>query len=87
MDATPTTMCTEDGGVGYGSGESMVSFEAFAHLFVGSPLISIDRHVRVLETINFHACRCSPLKAALRDAIDKRLVVHFAVLVGGACVK
>jgi L-alanine-DL-glutamate epimerase-like enolase superfamily enzyme len=56
---------TDEGVVGVGSGDTMAGFEAFEHLFVGRDPLAIARHVRVLETIDFHAGRFWPLEAAL----------------------
>ena len=48
---------TDEGVVGVGSGDTMDGFAAFEHLFIGRDPLAIDRHVRVLETIDFHAGR------------------------------
>ena len=56
---------TDEGVVGIGSGDTMDGFAAFEHLFVGQDPLAIARHVRVLETIDFHAGRYWPLEAAL----------------------
>ena len=60
---------TDEGIVGIGSGDTMDGFEAFEHLFVGQDPLAIARHVRVLETIDFHAGRYWPLEAALWDIV------------------
>ena len=74
---------TDEGVVGIGSGDTMDGFEAFAHLFVGQDPLAIARHVRALETIDFHAGRYWPLevgalghrrpgrRAAGRDAVRR----------------
>ena len=46
---------TDDGVTGVGSGDTMDGFEAYEHLFVGQDPLAIARHVRALETIDFHA--------------------------------
>jgi L-alanine-DL-glutamate epimerase-like enolase superfamily enzyme len=84
FEATLVSVRTEQGVVGYGSGDTMVGFEEFQHLFLGQPLMAIDRHVRVLETITFHAGRYWPLEAALWDAIGKSLGAPVADLFGAA---
>ena len=84
FEATLVSVRTEQGVVGYGSGDTMVGFEEFQHLFLGQPLMAIDRHVRVLETITFHAGRYWPLEAALWDAIGKSLDAPVADLFGAA---
>jgi L-alanine-DL-glutamate epimerase-like enolase superfamily enzyme len=48
---------TDEGVVGIGSGDTMDGFAAFEHLFVGKDPLAITRHVRTLETIDFHAGR------------------------------
>lgn len=83
FEATLVTVRTEQGITGYGSGDTMVGFEAYQHLFIDQPLMAMDRHVRALETITFHAGRYWPLEAALWDAIGKSLDVTVAELFGG----
>jgi D-galactarolactone cycloisomerase len=75
---------TDDGVVGIGSGDTMDGFDAFAHLFVGKDPLAIERHVRVLETIDFHAGRYWPLEAALWDIAGQVAGVPVATLFGGA---
>ena len=75
---------TDEGVVGIGSGDTMDGFEAFEHLFVGQDPLAIARHVRVLETIDFHAGRYWPLEAALWDLAGQVMGVSVATLVGGA---
>ena len=69
---------------GIGSGDTMDGFEAFEHLFVGEDPLAIARHVRVLETIDFHAGRYWPLEAALWDIIGQVAGLPVATLFGGA---
>ena len=75
---------TDEGVVGIGSGDTMDGFEAFEHLFVGQDPLAIARHVRVLETIDFHAGRYWPLEAALWDVIGQVAGLPVANLFGGA---
>jgi L-alanine-DL-glutamate epimerase-like enolase superfamily enzyme len=75
---------TDEGVVGVGSGDTMDGFEAFAHLFVGTDPLAIARHVRVLETIDFHAGRYWPLEAALWDIVGRVAGLPVATLFGGA---
>jgi D-galactarolactone cycloisomerase len=75
---------TDDGVVGVGSGDTMDGFESFGHLFVGQDPLAIARHVRVLETIDFHAGRYWPLEAALWDIAGKVAGLTVATLFGGA---
>ena len=75
---------TDEGLVGIGSGDTMESFELYEHLFLGRDPLDIERHVRVLETIAFHAARYWPLEAALWDLAGKANGVPAARLLGGA---
>jgi D-galactarolactone cycloisomerase len=75
---------TDDGVVGIGSGDTMDGFEPFEHLFVGQDPLAIARHVRALETIDFHAGRYWPLEVALWDIAGKVAGLSVAKLFGGA---
>ncbi len=75
---------TDEGVLGIGSGDTMDGFEAFEHLFVGQDPLAIARHVRVLETIDFHAGRYWPLEAALWDLAGKVAGLPVATLFGRA---
>ena len=75
---------TDEGVVGVGSGDTMDGFAAFEHLFVGQDPLAIDRHVRSLETIDFHAGRYWPLEVALWDIAGQVAGVPVATLFGGA---
>jgi L-alanine-DL-glutamate epimerase-like enolase superfamily enzyme len=75
---------TDEGVIGIGSGDTMDGFEAFEHLFLGRDPLAIARHVRALETIDFHAGRYWPLEAALWDLAGKVAGLPVATLFGGA---
>jgi D-galactarolactone cycloisomerase len=75
---------TDEGLVGIGSGDTMDGFEAFEHLFLGRDPLAIARHVRALETIDFHAGRYWPLEVALWDLAGKVAGLPVATLFGGA---
>ncbi|MEO5886008.1 MAG: mandelate racemase/muconate lactonizing enzyme family protein, partial [Candidatus Limnocylindrales bacterium] len=75
---------TDDGVVGVGSGDTMDGFEAYQHLFLGHDPLAIMRHVRALETIDFHAGRYWPLEVALWDVIGQVAGLPVATLFGGA---
>ncbi|HUQ78111.1 MAG TPA: mandelate racemase/muconate lactonizing enzyme family protein [Patescibacteria group bacterium] len=75
---------TDEGIVGIGSGDTMDGFAAFEHLFIGHDPLAIDRHVRALETIDFHAGRYWPLEVALWDIAGKVAGLPVATLFGGA---
>jgi D-galactarolactone cycloisomerase len=74
---------TDEGVAGIGSGDTMDGFGAFEHLFLGQDPLAISRHVRVLETIDFHAGRYWPLEAALWDIAGQVAGVPVASLFGG----
>src|SRR2546425_12375866 len=84
FDATVVRVETDDGVTGIGSGDTMDGFEAFAGLFIGEDPLRIARHVRVLETISFHAGRYWPLEAALWDIAGQVAGLPVATLFGGA---
>src|SRR4029453_6127973 len=69
--ATIVRVETDEGIVGIGSGDTMAGFAAFGHLFLGRDPLAIAHHVRVLETIDFHAGRYWPLEVALWDIVGK----------------
>ena len=82
--ATVVRVETDEGVVGIGSGDTMDGFEAFEHLFVGGDPLAIARHVRTLETIDFHAGRYWPLEVALWDIVGQVAGLPVATLFGGA---
>ncbi len=82
--ATLVRVETDAGVVGIGSGDTMDGFEAFEHLFVGRDPLAIARHVRALETIDFHAGRYWPLEVALWDIFGQVAALPVATLFGGA---
>jgi D-galactarolactone cycloisomerase len=83
FEATVVLVETEEGLVGVGSGDTMDGFERWEHLFVGEDPLEIDRHVRVLEALAFHAGRFWPLEAALWDLRGKAEGAPTARLLGG----
>jgi D-galactarolactone cycloisomerase len=82
--ATIVRVVTDAGVVGVGSGDTMDGFEAFEHLFIGQDPLAIARHVRVLETIDFHAGRYWPLEVALWDIAGQVAGLPVATMLGGA---
>jgi L-alanine-DL-glutamate epimerase-like enolase superfamily enzyme len=82
--ATIVRVETDEGVVGIGSGDSMDGFETYEHLFIGADPLAIARHVRTLETIDFHAGRYWPLEVALWDIAGQVAGLPVATLLGGA---
>jgi L-alanine-DL-glutamate epimerase-like enolase superfamily enzyme len=84
FEATIVRVETDAGVVGIGSGDSMDGFAAYEHLFLGTDPLAIARHVRALETIDFHAGRYWPLEAALWDIVGQVAGLPVATLFGGS---
>jgi D-galactarolactone cycloisomerase len=84
FEATLVFVETDEGLTGIGSGDTMDGFAAYEHLFLGCDPLDIERHVRALETIAFHAGRYWPLEAALWDLAGQVRGVPVAQLFGGA---
>ncbi|MEB3371431.1 mandelate racemase/muconate lactonizing enzyme family protein [Saccharopolyspora mangrovi] len=84
FDATLVRVHTDEGITGIGSGDAMDGFEAVRDLFVGQDPLNIVRHVRAIETANFHGGRFWPLEAALWDVVGKVAGLPVANLFGGA---
>lgn len=87
FDATIVTVRTDEGLVGVGSGDTMAGFESYRHLFVGTDPLQMMRHVRAVETINFHAGRFWPLEAALWDLFGKVAGLPVATLFGNTLTR
>jgi D-galactarolactone cycloisomerase len=84
FEGTIVRVETDEGVTGIGSGDTMDGFEPYAHLFVGQDPLAVARHVRVLETIDFHAGRYWPLEAALWDILGQLAGMPVSALLGGA---
>jgi D-galactarolactone cycloisomerase len=82
FEATVVVVETDEGLTGIGSGDTMDGFRRYEHLFLGEDPSAIERHVRVLETIAFHAGRYWPLEEALWDLAGKAKGVPVARLLG-----
>jgi L-alanine-DL-glutamate epimerase-like enolase superfamily enzyme len=83
-EATLVFVDTDEGITGVGSGDTMSDFPRYAHYFVGEDPMRMSRHVRVLETLSFHAGRYWPLEAALWDLVGKICAQPVSNLFGGA---
>ncbi|MBD0317792.1 MAG: mandelate racemase/muconate lactonizing enzyme family protein, partial [Thermoleophilia bacterium] len=81
-EATVVLVHTDEGITGVGSGDTMDGFERWAGLFLGQDPLALERHVRVLGTIAFHAARYWPLEAALWDVAGKTAAKPVAALLG-----
>ncbi|HET7480628.1 MAG TPA: mandelate racemase/muconate lactonizing enzyme family protein [Rubrobacteraceae bacterium] len=84
FEATLVFVETSEGITGVGSGDTMAGFEGYEHLFVGEDPLAMVRHVRAIESINFHAGRYWPLEAALWDIAGQVCGQPVATLFGGA---
>ncbi|MBB4684333.1 mandelate racemase/muconate lactonizing enzyme family protein [Amycolatopsis jiangsuensis] len=84
FDATVVRVRTDAGVTGIGSGDTMAGFDAVKHLFVGQDPLDIVRHVKAIETANFHGGSYWPLEAALWDLIGKVAGLPVATLFGNA---
>jgi D-galactarolactone cycloisomerase len=87
FEATLVYVDTDEGLTGIGSGDTMDGFARYEHLFIGQDPLAIERHVRTLEAITFHAGRYWPVEAALWDLKGKALGVSVASLFGGAATR
>ena len=84
FEATLVFVETDEGLTGIGSGDTIEGFGVYEHLFVGRDPFDLERHVRALETIAFHAARYWPVEAALWDLAGQVEGVPAAKLFGGA---
>lgn len=56
---------------GVGSGDAMLGFAGHEYLFLGGDPFDIERHVRLLDNLQFHYGRMWPLEIALWDLIGQ----------------
>lgn len=56
---------------GVGSGDAMLGFSGHERLFIGQDPFAIERHVRLLDNLQFHYGRAWPLEVALWDLMGK----------------
>ncbi len=56
---------------GVGAGDAMLGFNGHEYLFLGQDPFAIERHVRILDNLQFHYGRMWPLEVALWDLIGK----------------
>ncbi len=68
---------------GVGSGDAMLGFPGHEHLFIGQDPFQIERHVRVLDNLQFHYGRMWPLEVALWDLMGQMTGQPLWKLLGG----
>ena len=68
---TMVRVIADNGTEGVASGDAMIGFDRYKHLFVGESVFNFERHNRVLESISLFAARCWPLDLALWDLLGK----------------
>lgn len=56
---------------GVGSGDAMLGFAGHEHLFIGQDPFAIERHVQILDNLQFHYGRMWPLEVALWDVMGQ----------------
>lgn len=83
FSATLVEVHTDEGLVGYGSGDAMYGFEDFKHLFIGQEVGQMERHNTILTTLAFHYARYWPLEIALWDVFGKAMNTPLYRLWGG----
>lgn len=72
---------------GVGSGDTMLGFAGHEDLFIGQDPFAIERHVQILDNLQFHYGRCWPLEIALWDLMGKITGQPLWRLLGGASPK
>jgi L-alanine-DL-glutamate epimerase-like enolase superfamily enzyme len=71
FDASIVRVETDDGLVGFGSGDAMPGFAGHEELFVGHDPRDLERHFQIVDNLSFHYGRCWPLDVALWDLFGK----------------
>ena len=71
FETTMVRVIADNGTEGVASGDAMIGFDRYKHLFVGESAFNFERHNRVLESISLFAARCWPLDLALWDLLGK----------------
>lgn len=81
---TVTLVRVEAGGFeGVGSGDAMLGFAGHEGLFVGRDVFEMERHVHLLDNLQFMYGRCWPLEIALWDLAGKITGLPLWNLLGG----
>lgn len=68
---------------GVGSGDAMLGFKGHEGLFLGQDPFAIERHVQILDNLQFMYGRCWPLEIALWDLMGKITGQPLWKLLGG----
>ncbi len=68
---------------GVGSGDAMLGFQGLEELFIGRNAFDIERHVHILDTLQFHYGRMWPLETALWDLMGQIRQEPLWKLLGG----
>ncbi|GAB4578613.1 MAG: mandelate racemase/muconate lactonizing enzyme family protein [Anaerolineales bacterium] len=68
---------------GVGSGDAMLGFAGHEDLFIGQDPFAIERHVQILDNLQFHYGRMWPLEVALWDLMGKITGQPLWKLLGG----
>lgn len=82
--ATVVRVRTDTGLEGVGGGDALDDLAPHARHLLGEDPRRLARHVRALETIDFHGGRPWPVEAALWDLLGKAADLPLATLLGGA---
>ena len=69
---------------GVGSGDLMLGFAGHEHLFIGQNPFAIERHVQILDNLQFHYGRMWPLEVALWDLMGHITEQPLWQLLGGS---
>jgi L-alanine-DL-glutamate epimerase-like enolase superfamily enzyme len=68
---------------GAGSGDAMLGFAGHEHLFLGQDVFAIERHVQILDNLQFFYGRMWPMEIALWDLMGKIAGQPLWKLLGG----
>ncbi|MCP4363155.1 MAG: mandelate racemase/muconate lactonizing enzyme family protein [Chloroflexi bacterium] len=69
---------------GVGSGDAMLGFAGHEDLFIGQDPFAIERHVQILDNLQFHYGRMWPLEIALWDLMGQITAQPLWRLLGGS---